>query len=834
MTQAIDFAITGEHKLHCSGCELRVALTLRRVSGIQDVKANAQTQHIAVIIDPTQIATEQVQEKLAKMGYEVSSVETTQGPQAGEVAEEITPPAGIVRGNGLTKLQMRLGGMHCSLCVESIRKTLMRLEGVQEVQVSIAHHETLVTYDPQRVNPEAIEQALEDIGYSVYAPDEAEIFAQEEHELRVALRRAMIAGALLIVESPLMLAKYIWGPTLLRTLACGALALFTVLGPARFIIVRNGWQSIRRGILNQDVLVSASALGGLIGGIVGLLLPEVPAGEFFAATVFVLSFHLIGGYSSVLVHVRASQSVRRLLALEPPTACRVEANGNEVEVPLDRVAVGDMVRVRPGERIAVDGVVVEGNSAVDESMLSGEPIPQDKLPGDRVIGGSLNQTGGLIVQVTAVGKDTFLRNVARQVAEARAMKPGILRLVDRVLLIYVPAVFAASGAGFLFWTLAPWVFSGTPDLLRAGFAALTVLIMGYPCALGMATPLAIVRGSGEAAERGILMRSGEAFQIFKNVNTLVFDKTGTLTMGRPTLVDCLALNGQPQEVLRLAASAESLSEHPLAKAVVNAAREQGISLVTPANFGARPGRGVLATVEGHQVVVGTSRFLSEENIDAAVLGPAIERSQAQGQTTVPVAVDGKAIGLLALSDQLKGGAKETVAQLQRMGLDVLLITGDNKQSAQTVADWVGIKRVLAEVLPGDKADEIRRLQAQGARVAMVGDGINDAPALMQSDVGIAIGAGSDIAIDAADVVIVNERLETLVEARELARRSYRLTATNVGFALSFNGIGVLAAVSGMVHPLWGMLAMAASITVVLCNSFAGRLLPKKMSYARQG
>jgi Cu+-exporting ATPase len=730
---------------------------------------------------------------------------------------------------GAAKLQMKVGGMHCSLCTASIHKALHRLDGVQDVQVSIAHQEALVQYDPGRVNATTIEEALEDIGYTVHAPDEAALFAQEEHELRMARRKAIIAGALLLTASAVMLGALLAGPSLLRTLAMSVLALATALGPARFILARNGWQSIRRGILNQDVLVSASALGGLIGGIVGLLIPTVPAGGFFGATVFVLGFHLLGGYISVLVHVRASQSVRRLLALEPQMARRIEADGLDVEVPLERLVVGDRVRVRPGERIPVDGIVVDGASAVDESLVTGESLPQDKLPGDAVTGGSLNQTGSLVVQVTAVGKDTFLRNVARQVAEARAMKPGILRLVDQVLLIYVPVVFAGSAAGLLLWTFGPWIFTGQPDLLRAGFAAVSVLIMGYPCALGMATPLAIVRASGEAAKHGILMRSGEAFQVFKSVNMVVFDKTGTLTVGQPVLVDLAVLRGDPQAMLRFAASAESLSEHPLARAIVTAACKQKLTITTPTRFDARPGRGVVATMEGHQVAVGSERLLREEQIDTMPLRPLLERAHAQGQTAALVAVDGQAVGLLALSDQLKDSARETVTQLQRVGLDVRLITGDTRQTAQSVAHALGIQRVLAEVLPGDKADEIRRLQAQDARVAMVGDGINDAPALMQADVGIAIGAGTDIAIDAADVVLVSDRLEGLVEARELARRSYRLTATNVGLALSFNGIGVLAAVSGVIHPVWAMLAMALSVSVVLLNSFGGRLRPKNLA-----
>lgn len=747
--------------------------------------------------------------------------------------------SGAAQTGDIEKLQLKVGGMHCSLCTNSIHKALERMDGVQSVQVSIAHEETLVQYDPKRVKALDIQEALEDLGYTVHEPDQAEIFAAEERELAIARRKAFIAGILLAATSILMLARQVVGPSIYLTLTLGGLALLATLGPARFIIVRNGWQSLRRGILNQDVLVSASALGGLIGGFIGLLVPTFPGGGFFGATIFVLGFHLIGGYASVLVHVRASQSVRRLLALEPLTARLMEADGNESVIPIEKLFIDDLVRVRPGERIPVDGVVVEGASTVDESLVTGEPIPQDKLPGDGVIGGSINQTGSLGVRITRVGKDTFLRTVARYVAEARAMKPGILRLVDQVLLIYVPAVFAASAAGLLLWSVGPWIWAGTPDMLRASFAALSVLIMGYPCALGMATPLAIIRASGEAAEHGILMRSGEAFHVFRNVQTIVFDKTGTLTKGKPELVDCLVPEGDASEVLRLAASAETLSEHPLAQAIVRAAQTHAaevhvakartLRLTKPTQFTAHPGRGVKTDVDGQTVHVGTQRFLDEEGIDTKPLKPLVERVQARGQTAVFVAVAGKAVGLLALADNIKPDAKKTIEQLRRLGLQPVLITGDNARTAQAVANEIGIQSVMAEVLPGQKADEVRRLQEQGTRVAMVGDGINDAPALMQADVGIAVGAGTDIAIESADVVLVGERLWALAEARDLARRSYQLTVTNVTLALTFNGIGVLAAVAGIVQPVWAMVAMAFSVSVVLSNSFAGRIRPMTRS-----
>lgn len=735
--------------------------------------------------------------------------------------------------DGDEKLQLRIGGMHCSLCTESIHKALIRLEGVHDVQVSIAHEEALITYAPTQVMPTTIQEVLEDIGYTVRAPDQAGIFADEEQELNHARRLAVLAGALLLAATVLMIISARWGPHPQRTLLMGLLALFIAFGPARFIIFRNGWQSLRRAILNQDVLVSAAALGGIGGGIVGLFIPAIPASGFFGATVFVLGFHLIGGYASVLVHVRASQSVRRLLALEPQTAMRMDTEGVETKVPVEELMIGDLLRVRPGERIPIDGVAVEGASAVDESLVTGEPLPVDKLPGGEVIGGSLNQTGSLVVRVTRIGKDTFLRTVARHVAEARAMKPGILRLVDQVLLVYVPAVFALSAAGFLMWTLGSWVVVGELDFLRASFAALSVLIMGYPCALGMATPLAIIRASGEAAERGILMRSGEAFHVFRNVQTFVFDKTGTLTEGRPWLVAWRVLTGDATNLLRLAASAEALSEHPLAQAVVTAAHEQELRLSTPQNFVAHPGRGISATVDGQQILVGTARFLDEQGIDITPLHPLIAQLQAAGQTAVLVACDGDASGVLALADRIKSDAVATLAEVRRLGLKTVLITGDNARTAQVVAATLGIDEVMAEVLPGDKAAAIRHLQEQGERVVMIGDGMNDAPALMQADVGIALGAGTDVAIEAADVVLISARLGTLLEARDLARRSYQLTATNVGLALSFNGIGVLAAVTGAVAPVWAMVAMGVSVSVVLLNSFAGRLLPRRNQVSAQ-
>lgn len=720
-------------------------------------------------------------------------------------------------------LHMRIGGMHCSLCEASVRRAVQRLPGVLEVHASIAHGEALIRYDPERVKPEDFYQTLEALGFSIRPPDEVAAIAQEEAELQSAWQKVWWASLALGIGSGLMGLRFLYGPHPLLMAGMAALAFSMALGPARFIL-RNGLQALRRRILNQDVLVLAAAFAGLVGGGLGVLDPAFPSGAFLGAAVFVLAFHIIGGYFSIRVHVQASQAVRRLLQLQPEQAARLRPDGSEEVVPAAWLQPGDLIRVRPGERIPADGIVRAGASAVDESLLTGEPIPRDRLPGDPVIAGSINLSGALIVEVTRVGEETFLRQVARLVAEARAMKPGILRLVDRVLLVYVPAVFLAALTGFLLWTAGLMLMGGRPDLIRALFALLTVLVMGYPCALGMATPLAMIRTSGVAAARGILMRSPEAFHVFKDVKAILLDKTGTLTLGHPTLIACIPLDGDEQEILRVAAGAELPSEHPLARAIVAAARDRGIHPPEPEAFTAQPGQGVIARLEGQEVLVGRRSFLEERGLELTAALPVLAAQEALGRTTVLVAVDRKVGGVLAFGDPLKPDAAEAIATLRRLDLEPMLISGDNPGAVRAVAKALGILQAWAGLLPHEKMEIIRRLQRQGLRVAFVGDGINDAPALMQADLGIAIGAGADIALEAADIVIAGERLQALAEAFQLSRASYRLTATNVGLALIWNGLGMLAALSGRVDPVWAMLAMAISVSAVLFRSISSRLL----------
>ncbi|MFB6217899.1 MAG: heavy metal translocating P-type ATPase [Halobacteriaceae archaeon] len=731
---------------------------------------------------------------------------------------------------GTTREQFAVGGMACSFCAESIETAYARTDGVSDVDVSLAHEEVLVEYDDDVLGAVEVTDTLRDLGYTIRDPDKEQRYAQQQAELAEGRRRLALAGGASILTAGLMLWMIVLrgrfeSASLAMDLVALGLALGTTFGPGRYILAKAS-QSLRRGILNQHVLLEAGAFAGLLGGFLGLFVfPAFPTVHFFAVTTFITTYHVLSEYTSLLVRTRASQAVRGLLDLRPDTARRVTEDGDVTEVPVEELEVGDRVRVTPGETVPVDGAVLDGTSTVDESVATGESIPEEKTAGDPVIGGSVNETGTLLVEVTATGEDAFLNRVAREVEEARAMKPGIVRLTDRVLRYFVPAVLGIALLSVAFWLVAPLAWGGVPDLQRGAFAALAVLVLGYPCALGMATPLALIRGGGEAAERGILLRSGDAFQVFRDVDHVVLDKTGTITEGEPS-VDTVVGVGEHAEadVIRSAAGAEAFSEHPLADAIRAHADARGVRFPDPTAFDSVTGRGVRATVEGDEVLVGKPGWLEAEGVDRSAAAGALDRLRDRGLTTVGVAVDGDIVGLVGIGDELKPDAAATIERMTARGITPVMLTGDNERTAHAVAEAVGIDRVVADVLPEEKRAAVRELQGAGHRVAMVGDGINDAPALTQADVGVAIGAGTDIAIESADVVLVGDRLGGVMDAREIGERSYAKTRQNLVAAFSFNGVGVAAATTGAVHPVFAMLAMVGSVSAVLANSFAGRLL----------
>jgi heavy metal translocating P-type ATPase len=563
-------------------------------------------------------------------------------------------------------------------------------------------------------------------------------------------------------------------------------------------------QALRRGILNQHVLLEIGAFAGIAGGLIGLVLipgsspgtKGYPTAPFFAVAVMLGTYHVFSEWLSLIVKTRSSQAVKRLLDLQPDMA-RVVRDNREVEVRVGEVAKGDLVRIRPGERIPVDGTVVSGHSAVGQAFVTGEPLPVEKQAGDSVIGGSINGTGTLLIRVTAVGEESFLLRVVRQVEDARALKPGILHLVDRVLRVYTPAVLLIAALAFVGWMVGPLAVIGHPDLGRAVFAALSVLVMGYPCAVGISAPLSIVRGAGEAAKEGILMRTGEAFQTYRLAKEIVLDKTGTLTEGKPMLREIETLGLGEDALVALAAAAEAASEHPLAQAIVGTAFERNLAIPEVAGFEAYPGKGVIARIADSEVIVGNPKFLGEHGTELAPLADRISALEEEGRTVIAVARNRRLLGILALGDVLKPDAVETVAALRKAGLKPVLLTGDNERAARHIAREAGIDDVHAGLLPGDKAEIILRLQ-QKAKVAMVGDGINDAPALMQADVGIALGSGTDIAIESADIIILGRKLGLIPRAREISRYSYRKMVQNVALAFCFNGIGIPLAATA--HP----------------------------------
>jgi Cu+-exporting ATPase len=724
---------------------------------------------------------------------------------------------------GRAQVTVMTPGMDCALCAGIVQRALNEMPRVGAVRTSSTGREVVVEYDSESVGEDQLREALTAIGFgagdsgtrSGQRPDEDEAKLVEEG------RRLLALIALSAVTVPLMLFELLaqtgtWVEVVLAGLAVTSL----VVSPELY---RTTVQTRLRGLLQNRPVVRASAFGGLAGGLIGLLfgLEDFPTGGFFAATVLVVTYHVFSMWLTLLVRKQSSQSVKKVLQLQPDTA-RLVRDGLEGDVPVKALSVGDLVRARPGERVPIDGRVTGGQSAVDEALVTGESMPVKKGVGDEVIGGAINGSGTLLVEVGRVGEDTFLQQIVRNIEDARALKPGVVDLVGRVLKVYIPAVLGLAALAGLFWVVVPAVQGDGPDVNRALIATLGVLIMAYPCAVGMAAPLGLVRGAGDAAEQGIVLRTGEAFQTFGEVRTVVFDKTGTLTEGSFTVREIESV-ADPDALLALAAAAEAASEHPLGAAVVAAARDRQLAVAAAEDFEAISGLGVRAKVEGADVLVGRPSFVAEQTAGLGRFGARADELEELGRTVVAVSRDGELQGLLALGDEIRSGAREALDAMRRQGLTPVMVTGDNRRAAQRVAGELGITEVRAEVLPQDKAEIVRELQREG-RVAMVGDGVNDAPALAQADVGIAMGGGTDIAIESADVVIVGNRLDAVLAAREIGQRSYRRTKYNVILAFLFNGIGVPLAATGLIYPIWAMVVMFVSVTAVFANSMRGKWL----------
>ncbi|MGE5690495.1 MAG: heavy metal translocating P-type ATPase [Pseudomonadota bacterium] len=703
------------------------------------------------------------------------------------------------------RVQLALEGMTCASCATRIERKLNKLEGV-EASVNYATEQATVDFDPERAAVDDLIRAVEAAGYRASIDARAE--ADEERARRL-WTRLVVAAALtaplvvLAMVPPLQFPGWEW--------VAFALATPVVLW-AGWTFHRAAALNARHGVATMDTLISIGTLAAWAWSLVALVALE-DAHTYFEVGAVITTLILLGRYLEARAKRRSSAAIRALLELGAKEA-RVMRDGVEYVVPVDELRVGDLFVVRPGEKVATDGVVEDGFSAVDQSMLTGEPVPVEVGPGDEVVGATINASGRLLMRATKVGAETALAQIARLVEEAQAGKAPIQRLVDRVSAVFVPIVIGLSLA-----TLAGWlVFTG--DASAAFTAAVAVLIIACPCALGLATPTALMVGTGRGAQLGILIKGPEVLERTRRITTIVLDKTGTVTEGRMWLADLVpALGTSPKELLRVAGAVEDASEHPIARAIAERARDELGTLPPVERFTNRAGLGVEAVVDAHAAVVGRPVLLAEWGLELpAELAAARQETEAEGRTVVAVGWDGAVRGLLVVADRIKPTSGEAIAELKRLDLEPVLLTGDNERTAQSVAAAVGIERVLANVLPEDKVAEVRRLQEAGQVVAMVGDGVNDAPALAQADLGLAIGTGTDVAIEASDLTLVSGDLRAAGDAIRLARRTLRTIKGNLFWAFAYNVAAIPLAMAGLLNPIVAAAAMAFSSVFVVTNS----------------
>ena len=745
------------------------------------------------------------------------------------------------------RVALPLTGMTCAACARRIERKLAHAPGVKEVHVNFATERATVEYDPRQTDVRALIKTVEAVGYGVReVPGEDaggtvddKQAASERAEVRELWRRFIVAA---LLSAPVLLIAMSHGRIALfnvRWINWAQLALtLPVIFYSGWPFYRGAWAALRHRAADMNTLIAVGTGAAFLYSLVATVAPqlvttathatmpgmegETLAPVYYEAASVIIALILLGRLLEARARGKTSEAIKRLLGLQPRNA-RVVREGREVDVPIAEVIVGDVVVVRPGEKIPVDGVVLEGASAVNESMLTGESMPVEKRAGDEVIGATINETGSFKFSATKVGRDTVLQQIVRLVEEAQGQRAPIARLADVISGYFTPVVICIAIATFVVWFIA------APVELRLTYALVnfvSVLIIACPCALGLATPTAVMVGTGRGAELGVLIKGGAALETAHKLQTIVLDKTGTITKGEPAVTDVLAADGfQEIELLRLAATAERGSEHPLGAAIVRRAHEQSLALADATRFNALAGHGVEAEIEGRKLLLGNLRLMDERKVELNGLGARAAQLASEGKTPMFVAVDGTGAGLIAVADEVKPDAAAAVSTLKHLGLEVLMITGDNEQTARAVAREVGIERVLAQVLPADKAAEVKRLQAEGKLVAMVGDGINDAPALAQADIGIALGTGTDVAIEAADITLIRGSLNGVVTAIKLSRRTIQIIKQNLFWAFIYNALGIPIA-AGVLYPVTGWLlspviasaAMALSSVSVVTNS----------------
>src|SRR5215204_3722583 len=772
----ITIPVTG---MSCASCVRRVERALAVNEGVAEASVNFASEEASVAYHPETTKADELIRLIREAGYGVDVRERT----------------------------FRVKGMTCASCVGRVERALRKVPGVVGASVNLANEKATVGYVAGEVDPQDLEKAIEGAGYGVVREDEGfSVEGSREREYGKLRGDFLLAAALTALvffgSLPMMLGFMLPVPT-----GWLNLALLLLATPVQFWagrrFYRGAWGALKHGQANMDTLVVMGTGAAYLYSVVATLAPQLfaagRADVYFDTSALIITLILLGRLLEARAKGRTNEAIKKLAGLQAKTA-RVLRDGEEVDVPVEDVVVGDVVVVRPGEKVPVDGRVVSGESAVDESMITGESIPVTKRVGDEVIGATMNTSGSFRFTTTKVGEETALHQIMRMVGEAQSSKAPIQRLANRISGVFVPAVIGVAAVTFLIWL----VIGPEPALAFALLNTVAVLIIACPCAMGLATPTSIMVGTGKGAESGILIRGGEALEGAYKLDTIVLDKTGTLTKGKPELTDVVASDGLSEnELLRLVASAERGSEHPLGGAVVEGARRRGIALAEAENFSAVAGGGIRAQVDGHSVLVGNSRFLSEAGVpgDGSGLAGPGEELATDGRTPMFVVLDGRPAGLVAVADTVKEESREAVERIHALGLEVVMMTGDNRWTAEAIARELGVDRVLAEVLPGDKVDEVKRLQAEGKRVGMVGDGINDAPALAQSDVGIAIGTGADVAMEAADLTLISGDVRGAVRAIKLSKATVRNIKQNLFWAFAYNVL-LLPVAAGVLYPFF--------------------------------
>ena len=802
--------ITG---MTCASCARAVERSVNRIEGVQSAVVNLATEKLSIEFDESKTDVNGIKEAVKKAGYDVQEEEN-------ENIRDITIP---------------ISGMTCAACARAVERSINKLPGINEVNVNLATEKAMVVYDTSKVRISVIKDAISKAGYTPLEIKEDEA-ADKEKERRQkeinTLRTRFIISIVFAVPLFYIAMGHMTGLPLpdiimpgLHPLNFGiAQLLLTIPIMAvgyRFYTV--GFSRLFRRAPNMDSLIAIGTGAAFLYGIYAIYRiiggdTEYAMDLYFETAGVIISLILLGRYLEAVSKGKTSETIKKLMGLSPKTAVVIH-DDKEIVIPVEEVEVGDIVLVRPGERIPVDGEVIEGRTSVDESMLTGESIPVEKNPGSRIVGGSINKNGTVRFKATRVGKDTTLARIIKLVEDAQGSKAPIAKMADVISGYFVPIVITIAVIA-----AAAWALSGESAVFSLTIF-ISVLVIACPCALGLATPTAIVVGTGKGAEYGVLIKSGEALETAHKIDTIIFDKTGTITEGEPKVTDIIT-NGDisQDELLQFSASAEAGSEHPLGEAIVNSARDRNLELMRAESFEAIPGHGIEVIIQGKKMLLGNKKLMDDRNIRIPLQNEA-DRLSEEGKTPMFVAIDGRLAGIIAVADVIKPSSGKAVEALHRMGIEIVMITGDNRRTAGAIARQVGIDRVLAEVLPQDKAEEVKKLQAEGRKVAMVGDGINDAPALVQADIGIAIGSGTDVAMESADIVLIRNDLMDVSAAIQLSKATIRNIKQNLFWAFAYNSAGIPVA-AGLLHLFGGPLlnpmiaagAMAFSSVSVVTNA----------------